>query len=118
MDSLGLVFLGVIALSSLVQGLFLLGIGWGGRKLMRRFEEMQARVESELRPALASVSRITRNVSEASDVASAQVKRVETLVDNTLARVHLSDGRSPQNGGQRRCGASSAASASTARIEQ
>ena len=87
MDSLGLVFLGVIALSSLVQGLFLLGIGWGGRKLMRRFEEMQARVESELRPALASVSRITRNVSEASDVASAQVKRVETLVDNTLARV-------------------------------
>ena len=84
---LGLVFLGVIALSSLVQGLFLLGLGWGGLKLMRRVQELQGRVESELRPAMASVSRITQNVSELSEVASVQVQRVETLVDHTLQRV-------------------------------
>ncbi|HEY2943743.1 MAG TPA: hypothetical protein VGN09_15020 [Vicinamibacteria bacterium] len=87
MESMGLVFLGLIALSSLVQGAFLLGLGWGGLKLMRRIEELQGRVEEELRPALASVSRITRNVSEVSEVASAQAQRVEALVDNTLARV-------------------------------
>ena len=87
MGSLGLVFLGVIALSSFVQGLFLLGLGWGGLKLMRRVQQLQARVESELRPALASVSRISRNVSEVNEVASAQVERVEALVDHTLARV-------------------------------
>jgi hypothetical protein len=84
---LGLVFLGVIALSSLVQGLFLLGLGWGGLKLMRRVQELQGRVENELRPALASVSRITRSVSEVSAAASVQVERVEALVDHTLARV-------------------------------
>jgi len=84
---LGLLFLGVIALSSLVQGLFLLGLGWGGLKLMRRVQELQGRVENELRPALASVSRITQNVSELSEVASVQVQRVETLVDHTLQRV-------------------------------
>lgn len=87
MDSLGLVFLGVIALSSLVQGLFLLGLAWGGLKLMRRIEEMHGRVERELRPALATVSRLTRNVSEVSEVASAQVQRMEILVGRTLDRV-------------------------------
>ena len=84
---LGLVFLGVIALSALVQGLFLVRLGWDGLKLMRRVQELQGRVENELRPALESVSRITRNVSEVSEVASAQVQRVEALVDHTLERV-------------------------------
>ena len=84
---LGLLFLGVIALSSLVQGLFLLGLGWGGLRLMRRVHELQARVEDELRPALASVSLITRNVSEVSEVATVQVQRVEAVVDHALARV-------------------------------
>jgi hypothetical protein len=87
MESLGLVFLGLIALSSLVQGLFLLGLGWGGLKLMRRIQELQSRVEDELRPAVASISRITLNVSEVSEAASAQVQRVEALVDHTLVRV-------------------------------
>jgi hypothetical protein len=87
MESLGLVFLGLIALASLVQGLFLIGLGWGGLKLMRRIEELQGRVERELRPALASVSRITRNVSEVTEVASAQVQRIEALVDHTVGRV-------------------------------
>ena len=87
MQSLGLVFLGLIALSSLVQGLFLLGLGWGGLKLMRRIQELQSRVEDELKPALASVSRITRNVSEVGEVASAQTQRLEALVEHTLARV-------------------------------
>ncbi len=84
---LGLVFLGVIALTSLVQGLFLIGLGWGGLKLMRRVQQIQGRVEEELRPALESVSRITRNVSEVSEVASMQVQRVEALADHTLARI-------------------------------
>jgi len=90
MESLGLVFLGLIALASLVQGLFLIGLGWGGLKLMRRIEDVQGRVERELRPALASVSRITRNVSEVTEVASAQVQRMEGLVDHTVARVEES----------------------------
>jgi hypothetical protein len=87
MESLGLVFLGLIALSSLVEGLFLLGLGWGGLKLMRRIRELQSGVENELRPALGNLSRITYNVTEVSEVASAQAQRVEALADHTLARV-------------------------------
>jgi hypothetical protein len=87
MDSLGLVFLGVIALASLVQGLFLLGLGWGGLKLARRLQQMQAGVERELGPALASVSRITSNVSEVTEAASAQARRMEGLVSHTIERV-------------------------------
>ncbi len=84
---LGLVFLGVIALASLVQGLFLIGLGVGGLKLMRRVQELQGRFEEELKPAVASVSRITKNVAEVSAVASLQSQRVEALVDHTLARL-------------------------------
>src|SRR5262245_34430061 len=86
-ETLGLVFLGVIALSSLVQGLFLVGLGWGGLKLLRRLEEVQGRVERELRPVVASVSQVTRNVSEVSVAATAQVQRLEQLVGRTLDRV-------------------------------
>lgn len=87
MESLGLVFLGLIALASLVQGLFLIGLGLGGLKLMRRIEDVQGRVERELRPVLTSVSRITRNVSEVTEVTTAQVQRMEALVDHTMSRV-------------------------------
>ena len=87
MESWALVFLGVIALSSLVQGLFLVGLGWGGLKLLRRLEEVQGRVEREMKPVLASVARISQNVSEVSAAASAQVQRVEELVGHTLDRV-------------------------------
>jgi hypothetical protein len=87
MESLGLVFLGLIALASLVQGLFLIGLGVGGLKLMRRIEDVQGRVERELRPVLASVSRITRNVSEVTEVGTVQVQRMEALVDQTMSRV-------------------------------
>src|SRR2546428_6646702 len=87
MDSVGLVFLGLIALASLVQGLFLVGLGWGGLKLMRRIQRMQAGVERELRPAVASVSRITSNVSEVTEAASAQARRMEELVSHTIDRV-------------------------------
>jgi hypothetical protein len=87
MESLGLVFLGLIALASLVQGLFLIGLGLGGLKLMRRIQDLQDRVERELQPVLASVSRITRNVSEVTEVTTAQVQRMEALVDHTMSRV-------------------------------
>ena len=34
-DDLALIFLGVIALASLVQGLFLAGLAWGGMRVVR-----------------------------------------------------------------------------------
>jgi hypothetical protein len=87
MDSLGLVFLGVIALSSLVQGLFLVFLALNGLKLARRMRELQARVEGETRPALDDVARMAANLVSVSEVASAQAERLEAVVALTIDKV-------------------------------
>jgi hypothetical protein len=87
MDSLGLVFLGVIAFASLVQGLFLVGLALGGLRMARRMGEIQKSVESEIRPALDDVSRLARNLASVSELATQQAERLETVVAHTVSRV-------------------------------
>jgi hypothetical protein len=86
-DDLALIFLGVIALSSLVQGLFLAGLAWGGLRVMKRVTELQKAVRDELRPALENVSRISRDLAEASEVATAQAVRLREAVAGASARL-------------------------------
>jgi hypothetical protein len=87
MDSVGLVFLGVIALSSLVQGAFLVLLGIGGLRLARRLGELQKSVDREFRPALDNLSRVTQNLATVSEIATDQAQRVEVLVNDTVARI-------------------------------
>ncbi len=87
MDSLGLVFLGVIAFASLVQGAFLVGLALGGLRLARRMGEIQKSVDGEIRPALDDVSRLARNLAAVSEVATGQARRLEALVVHTVTRV-------------------------------
>jgi hypothetical protein len=87
MDSLGLVFLGVIAFASLVQGAFLVGLAFGGVRLARRIGEIQKSVEMDIRPALDDVARLTRNLASVSDLATQQAQRLETVVAHTVSRV-------------------------------
>jgi len=87
MDSLGLVFLGVIAFASLVQGLFLVGLAVGGLRMVRRMGEIQKSVETEIRPALDDVSRLARNLASVSELATQQAERLETVVAHTVKRV-------------------------------
>jgi len=87
MDSLGLVFLGVIALASLVQGAFLVGLALGGRRIAKRMGEIQKTVESEIRPAMDDVSRLARNLASVSQMATEQAERLETVVAHTVSRV-------------------------------
>ena len=89
MDSLGLVFLGVIAFASLVQGTFLVGLALGGLRMARRVGEMQKTVEAEIRPALDDVSRLTQNLAAVSEIATAQAQRLESLVSHTVTRVDV-----------------------------
>ena len=81
------VLLAVIALSSLVQGAILLGLAWGGRRLTQRVNELQGRVDRDLRPALDSLSRLARNLSETSDLAVVQVRRLEGFLGEAFDRV-------------------------------
>jgi len=87
MDSLGLVFLGVIALASLVQGAFLVGLALGGLRLARRVGEIQKSVETEVRPAFDDVSRLAQNLAAVSEIATGQARRLESLVAHTVERV-------------------------------
>jgi hypothetical protein len=87
MDSIGLVFLGVIALASLVQGIFLVGLALGGLRLARRLGEIQKSVETEIRPAIDDVSRLARNLASVSEIATGQARRLEGLVASTVTRV-------------------------------
>jgi hypothetical protein len=81
------VLLAVIALSSLVQGVILVGLAWGGRRLTRRVDELQGRVDRDIRPALDSLSRMSRNLAETSDLAVVQVRRLENFLGDAFDRL-------------------------------
>jgi hypothetical protein len=81
------VLLAVIALSSLVQGAILLGLAWGGRRLTQQVNELQGRVDRDIRPAIDSLSRLTRNLSETSDLAVLQVRRLEGFLGDAFDRL-------------------------------
>jgi hypothetical protein len=87
METWGVVFLGIIAASSLVQAAFLLGLALQGRRLARRVEALQDRLEREIKPALDQVTRISRNFGEVSDLVVLQARRVDDVLADTLDKV-------------------------------
>jgi hypothetical protein len=87
MDTVGVVFLGVIALSSLIQGALLLILARGGLRLSKRVQDLQVRVESEIKPILDDVSAVARNVSQVSDLATAQALRIQGAIAETARKV-------------------------------
>jgi hypothetical protein len=89
MDSWGSILLGVIALGSLIQALVIVGIAVGGVRVARRVQDMQARVDRELKPALANLTRVAQNASDVAEVVGAQARRVEGMVGLTVERLEL-----------------------------
>jgi hypothetical protein len=87
MEVWGVIFLGVIALSSLVQAAFLIGVARSGRRVAQRLDELQERVDREIRPTLDSLNRVMRNVAEISDLGVLQVRRVDEALADTIAKV-------------------------------
>ena len=81
------ILLAVLALSALTQAGLLVGLAVGGRRLSRRVQELQVRVEGELQPAVESLARISRSVAEVTDMAVLQARRVEGAVASTLERI-------------------------------
>jgi hypothetical protein len=87
METWGLVFLGLIALSSLVQAVFLLGLAVEGRRLARRLDALSERLDREIRPALDNVARITRTLAEVTDLVTLQARRVDVLLADTVEKI-------------------------------
>jgi hypothetical protein len=87
MESWGVFFLGVIALASVVQAGFLVGLVVYGRRLARRVDALQARLDREISPALENLTRASRAAAEIADLATLQARRIDLLLSDTIARI-------------------------------
>jgi hypothetical protein len=92
METVGVVFLGVIALSSLVQALFLIGLAREGRNVARRLDEIERKFETELTPSLRNLARLSQNLADVSDMASAQSRRVDAFMADTIDKLEDATG--------------------------
>jgi len=86
-ESMGLLFLGLIALAAVVQGAFLIALGVGGVRLFRRVIEVHRGLQLEILPAFENMNKIAADLNEVTVVTAAQVVKVEDLVADTLVRV-------------------------------
>jgi hypothetical protein len=87
MESWGVFFLGVIALASVVQAGFLIGLVVFGRRLARRMDALQARLDHEISPALENLTRVSRAAAEIADLATLQARRFDLLLTDTIGRI-------------------------------
>jgi len=92
MESWGVVFLGLIALASLVQAGFLIGLALAGMRLARRVDELSARLDRELKPALENLTRVSRAAAEIADLATLQARRVDLLLADTIDKIEETTG--------------------------
>jgi len=87
METWGVVFLGAIAVSSVVQAAFLVALALAGLRLTRRLDALQAQLDQQIAPTLKSLEQISRNATEVSDLATGQARRLDRLLSDTLEKV-------------------------------
>ena len=81
------VFLGIIAMATLVMALVQVGFIIYGWTLVRRVARMLDQIEQEMKPVLEGLSAVARDAARASSLAVAQVERVDRLFTDLTARV-------------------------------
>lgn len=86
-DPLALVFLGAIALSSLVQAALLVALAIALYRLGRRADAFGQRVQEELRPHLERAAEIGTHVEQVTEAAARQLPELELTVQETARRV-------------------------------
>jgi hypothetical protein len=84
---LGVIFLGIIALSSLIQAAFLIGLAREGRELGKRVAAMEQRFETEIKPTLQNLSRLSHNFAEVSEILGAQARRIDLFMADTVDKM-------------------------------
>jgi hypothetical protein len=87
MESWGVFFLGLIAVSSLAQTAFLVRLAFEGRRVARRVDEIQVRLDRDIRPAIDNLNRFSQNLGEVSDLVLQQVRRIDSVVADTAAKI-------------------------------
>src|SRR4029453_9247452 len=92
MESWGVVFLGLIALASLAQAGFLIGLALAGMRLARRVDELNARLDREFKPALENLTPVIRAAAQIPGLAPLQARRVDLLLADTIEKIEETTG--------------------------
>jgi hypothetical protein len=80
------VFLGIIAVATLVTSILQVAVLVAAGQLVRRIDRFVSVVEQEAKPILDHVLSISRDASRAASLATAQVERVDRLFGTLTAR--------------------------------
>jgi len=81
------VFLGIIAMATLVTAILQVVLLVAAAQLVRRVGRFVDIIEEDVRPLIASVSSIARDASRVASLAAAQVERADQALSNTVLRV-------------------------------
>ena len=95
MDTLTIVLLVVIGVISIVQTTFLVRLALEGRRTVQGLERLADRLVTDLTPAARDVSRAATNANHLTEVAVAEVQRLDSVVQEATdswsgatARIH------------------------------
>ena len=86
------VLLGLMALASVTQALFLVILALESRRLAQRVDDFQARIGGELRPILGEMTRATDNLAAASAATLGQARRIDVMMTDVTTRLSDTDG--------------------------
>jgi hypothetical protein len=82
-----LVFLGVIAVATLVMAVVQIGVIVVAARLASRVDKLADQLDREIKPVLANFSQVGQNAARASSLAVAQVERADKLLENLTRRM-------------------------------
>ena len=86
------VLLGLLALASLTQAVFLIVLAVEGRRLAQRVDSFQSRIGGELRPILGEMTRATANLASASAATLGQARRIDVMMTEVTSRLSDTQG--------------------------
>ena len=87
MSDWSVIFLGVIAVSTLVMAMIQVGAIVATLRVARETQKMLTTVQQDVRPLIAKATAIAEEASKTVTLATAQVQKVDTLVTDLTRRV-------------------------------
>ena len=87
MSTWATVFLGIIAMATLVTAILQVVLLVAGWQLVRRITTFVEDMEREVRPILGHVNSIARDASRVASLAAAQVERADQLLNSAVVRI-------------------------------
>ena len=87
MNTWATVFLGIIAMATLVTAVLQVVLLVAGWQLVRRITTFVEDIERDVRPILGHLNSITRDASRVASLAVAQVERADQLLSSAVVRI-------------------------------